>query len=186
MKTAVFLPFTNLTNSSCFFLLDVLFLQINTSDKIKIRCPVSTKFPYYLFLGIWTWISQTTFATKWYRSPSLGCDSADPALARNKRSQSCDIFCFESSVIGCSEAERTHSCAALCDVTSRCASEFAGQSAASTTHSVQRPPERNTVDIRFSTVRSSRFWVSGYCTKWRIQDSFDSSSSRSCQRQVLG
>ena len=29
--------------------------------------------------------------------------------------------------------------------------------------------------IRFFAVRSPRFWVSGYCTKWRIQGSFDSS-----------
>ena len=36
----------------------------------------------------------------------------------------------------------------------------------------------DTVEIRFFCVRSPRFWVSGYCTKWRIQSSFDSSYSR--------
>ena len=33
-------------------------------------------------------------------------------------------------------------------------------------------------EIRFFAVRSPRIWVSGYCTKRRIQGSFDSSSSR--------
>ena len=28
-------------------------------------------------------------------------------------------------------------------------------------------------EIRFLAMRSPRFWVSGYCTKWRIQGSFD-------------
>ena len=37
----------------------------------------------------------------------------------------------------------------------------------------------DTAEIRFSVVRSPRFWVSGYWTKWRIQGSFDSSYSRS-------
>ena len=37
----------------------------------------------------------------------------------------------------------------------------------------------NTAEIRFSAVRSPRFWVSSYSTKWRIQGSFHSSSSRS-------
>ena len=30
----------------------------------------------------------------------------------------------------------------------------------------------NTAELRFSVVRSPRFWVSGYCTKWRIQGQF--------------
>ena len=37
----------------------------------------------------------------------------------------------------------------------------------------------DTVGIRFFVVRSPRFWVSGCCTKWLIQDSFDSWSSNS-------
>ena len=37
----------------------------------------------------------------------------------------------------------------------------------------------DTAEIRFSVVRWTRFWVSGYCTKWRIQGSFHSSYSRS-------
>ena len=30
----------------------------------------------------------------------------------------------------------------------------------------------DTAEIRFFAVRSPRFWVSGYCTKWRIQGQF--------------
>ena len=30
----------------------------------------------------------------------------------------------------------------------------------------------NTTEIRFSVMRSPQFWVSGYCTKWRIQGQF--------------
>ena len=37
----------------------------------------------------------------------------------------------------------------------------------------------DTAEIRFSAVRSPRFSVSGYCTKWRIQGSFQSSYLRS-------
>ena len=40
-------------------------------------------------------------------------------------------------------------------------------------------PNWHRANTLFSAVRSPRFWVSGYCTKWRIQGSFDSSSSRS-------
>ena len=36
----------------------------------------------------------------------------------------------------------------------------------------------DTAEISFFAVRSPRFWVSGYCTKWRIQGSFHSSYSR--------
>ena len=39
--------------------------------------------------------------------------------------------------------------------------------------------QAGTVEIRFSAMRSPRFWVSGYCTKWRIQANFDSSYSHS-------
>ena len=37
---------------------------------------------------------------------------------------------------------------------------------------------RDTAEIRFFAVRSPRFGVSGWCTKWRIQGSFHSSYSR--------
>ena len=36
----------------------------------------------------------------------------------------------------------------------------------------QRSSPWDTERIRFSAVRSPRFWVSGYCTKWRIQVRF--------------
>ena len=36
----------------------------------------------------------------------------------------------------------------------------------------------DTAEIRFFAVRSPPFWVSGYCTKWRIQGSFHSSYPR--------
>ena len=43
-----------------------------------------------------------------------------------------------------------------------------------------------TAELRFSVVRSPWFWVSGYCTKWRIQGQFSycSSSSRSLNVQT--
>ena len=37
----------------------------------------------------------------------------------------------------------------------------------------------DTAEIGFFAERSPRFWVSGYCTKWRIQDSFYTTNSRS-------
>ena len=40
--------------------------------------------------------------------------------------------------------------------------------------------KENTAEIRLFCVRSPRYRVSGYCTKWRIQGSFDSSSWRYC------
>ena len=40
------------------------------------------------------------------------------------------------------------------------------------------PYELGTAEIRFFAVLSLQFWVSGYCTKWRNQGSFDSSYSR--------
>ena len=48
------------------------------------------------------------------------------------------------------------------------------------------PPSRSTLQVGVAignalvlpSPQSPRFWVSGYCTKWRIRDSFDSSYSR--------
>ena len=41
-----------------------------------------------------------------------------------------------------------------------------------------------TAEIHFSAVRAPWFWVSAYCTRWRIQASFRSSSSRSLNVKV--
>ena len=50
---------------------------------------------------------------------------------------------------------------------------------------LDRTPYSDTAEIRFPAVRSPRFWVSGYCTKWRIQGQFSWLVFLILQRQNL-
>ena len=104
--------------------------------------------------------------------------SRSAVLSLHPSSSTCSRLCF----VGCLSKEficiaRLPVCLP-CTSTWRCATRSPGVGSLLRTRASDCG-FYGTAEIRFSAIRSPRFWVSGYCTKWRIQGSFHSSSSRS-------
>ena len=104
--------------------------------------------------------------------------SRSAVLSLHPSSSTCSRLCF----VGCWSKEFI--CIARLPVYLPCTSTWRCATRSPGVGSLLRTPASDcgfygNAEIRFSAIRSPRIWVSGYCTKWQIQGSSHSWSSRS-------